>query len=84
MWYPYSRRVAQCKVEHYRTSFSSQAAVIVATVGRIIILIVPVAEAVPEAMVKVIWFCNSIRSCWYDYSSSSAPAGTVTVASVVV
>jgi hypothetical protein len=46
--------------------------VIVATVGAASLsLIVPVAEAVPEAIVKVSLILQSYRSCWYYGSRSS-------------
>jgi hypothetical protein len=52
-----SRRVAQAEFKHSRTSFGSRSRVIVATVGAASLsLIVPVAEAVPEAIVKSHYF----------------------------
>jgi hypothetical protein len=57
----------------------------VATVGAASLsLIVPVAEAVPEAIVKVSLILNSISSCITDTVPVVAPAGTVTVCEVVV
>jgi hypothetical protein len=47
-----SRRVAQAEFKHSRTSVA-EAGVIVATVAASLSLIVPVAEAVPETIVKV-------------------------------
>jgi hypothetical protein len=44
----------------------AEAGVIVATVGAASLsLIVPVAEAVPETIVKSRYFLNRISSCWY-------------------
>jgi hypothetical protein len=48
-------------------------------------LMVPVAEAVPEAMLNVSDYCNSISAVVGTLTVPVvAPAGTVTVTSVVV
>jgi hypothetical protein len=48
-----SRRVAQAEFKHSRTSFSSRSAIVATVEPASLSLIVPVAEAVPEAIVKV-------------------------------
>jgi hypothetical protein len=57
--------------------------VIVATVGAASSLIVPVAEAVPEAIVKVS-FSAIVSAVVGTDTVPVAPAGTVTVCEVVV
>jgi hypothetical protein len=75
------RRVAQAEFKHSRTSFGSRSRVIVATVGAASLsLIVPVAEAVPEAIVKVSLGSAIVSAVVFtDNRSVVAPAGTVTV-----
>jgi hypothetical protein len=52
--------------------------VIVATVGALLLsIIVPVAEAVPEAMLKFRYFINRIAVVGTDTVPVVAPAGTL-------
>jgi hypothetical protein len=61
----------------------AEAGVIVATVGTLLSIIVPVAETVPLAMLKVSSASSIVSAVVDRYRSVVAPAGTVTVTSVV-
>jgi hypothetical protein len=85
MWYSciHSRVYSSCS----NTGLPSvaEAGVIVATVGALSLsLIVPVAEAVPEAIVKVSLDSAIVSAVVTDTVPVVAPAGTVTVCEVVV
>jgi hypothetical protein len=78
----YCRRVAQGKVEYTSDPSVAEAGVIVATVGALLLsIIVPVAETVPLAMLKVSSTSSIVSAVVGTTVPVVAPAGTVTIVS---